>query len=213
MSIEIETDELCSYGCNQPAKYMNKSNNYMCAKSSNSCPENKKKNSENLRKAYANGTRGSQKEVYKSLSLDTKKRMNHNKDKRFADFSYNGKGDHKNALLLERGHKCEECTLTEWLGKPITIELEHIDGDRKNNTKDNLKLLCPNCHSQTSTWRRAKVKGWKKRKYTDKEYITAIEESYNLNQALEKLELRYGSAQTIVKIMGEYKVNFKDKNT
>ena len=212
MSIEIETDELCSYGCNQPAKYINKSGNYMCAKSANSCPSNKKKNSEKLKLAYDNGVRISQKEIYKSLSDDKKNRMNHNKNKRYADFSYNGKGQHKNALLLERGHQCEKCFLTEWLDKPITLELDHIDGDRKNNKQDNLRLLCPNCHSQTPTWRRAKDNGWKQRKYTDDEYILAIKESYNLNQALNKLGLRYGSAQTLVKIMGEYLVNFKSQD-
>lgn len=211
MSIEVETDELCSYGCNQQAKYINKSNKYMCAKSANSCPANRAKNSINLKKAYDDGIRKSGKDNYENLTVEQKNRMNHNKDKRFADFSYNGKGDHKNALLLERGHKCEICNLTEWLGKPITIELEHSDGDRNNNNKDNLKLLCPNCHSQTKTWRRAKTKGFQKRKYSDAEYIEAIKNSFTLNEALKKLDLRYGSAQTIVKIMGEYQVSFKEK--
>lgn len=62
----------------------------------------------------------------------------------------------KRALITERGHVCESCCNHEWLGQPITLELEHIDGDRSNNMHDNLKLLCPNCHSQTPTWRRQK---------------------------------------------------------
>lgn len=64
----------------------------------------------------------------------------------------------KNKLLRERGHKCQvsECGLTEWLGKKITLELEHIDGDNSNDSEDNLLLLCPNCHAQTKTWRRKK---------------------------------------------------------
>lgn len=60
--------------------------------------------------------------------------------------------------LLKEGiftYKCmkENCGLTEWLGEKITLELDHIDGNRKNNNLTNLRLLCPNCHSQTKTWR------------------------------------------------------------
>ena len=40
--------------------------------------------------------------------------------------------------------------------KDLTLELEHIDGDRFNHTPSNVCLLCPNCHSQTATWRRRK---------------------------------------------------------
>jgi hypothetical protein len=63
----------------------------------------------------------------------------------------------KKRLIKERGHKCETCRNTEWLSEPITLELEHCDGNNRNNAKDNLKLLCPNCHSQTKTWRRRKT--------------------------------------------------------
>ena len=57
--------------------------------------------------------------------------------------------------LLKAGLKkneCEECGLVEWRGKPLTIQLEHVDGDRHNHRWDNLKMLCPNCHSQTPTY-------------------------------------------------------------
>ncbi len=59
-------------------------------------------------------------------------------------------------LLQERGHQCESCKLKEWMGSPIPLEVEHVDGDRYNNSGDNLKILCPNCHAQTPTWRRKK---------------------------------------------------------
>jgi hypothetical protein len=62
----------------------------------------------------------------------------------------------KTRLLQEREHRCECCGLKEWLSQPITLELEHINGNRQDNDRDNLKLLCPNCHSQTPTWRRRK---------------------------------------------------------
>ena len=62
----------------------------------------------------------------------------------------------KRRLIAERGYSCESCKLFAWLDKPITLELEHIDGDNRNNDRLNLKLLCPNCHSQTPTWRNRK---------------------------------------------------------
>lgn len=52
-----------------------------------------------------------------------------------------------NALTNLRGHKCECCGLSEWLGKPITLEVHHINGDRLDNSLENLQILCPNCHS------------------------------------------------------------------
>jgi hypothetical protein len=48
---------------------------------------------------------------------------------------------------------CEICNISEWLNKPIPLELHHIDGNRHNHFLGNLKLLCPNCHSQTDTFR------------------------------------------------------------
>lgn len=49
-------------------------------------------------------------------------------------------------------HKCECCGLSEWMGKPIPLELHHLDGNHYNNEIDNLQILCPNCHAQTDTY-------------------------------------------------------------
>ena len=206
---KIETSELCKYGCGSIANYKLKSGGFICSESSNSCETNKKLNSVGGKIAYSSNKRISAVERYKNLPQSKKNNMNHKKDKRYANFEYNGKGQHKLALIDERGHMCECCKNTSWMNKPITIELDHIDGDNKNNKKENLKLLCPNCHSQTTTWRRAKNPGKIVKKHTDEDMIKAIESSENLNQALVKLDLRWGSASTLVKIMNDYKVNFK----
>ena len=49
--------------------------------------------------------------------------------------------------------ECWCCGISEWNDKPIVLEIEHTDGNADNNNPDNLELLCPNCHSQTDTWK------------------------------------------------------------
>lgn len=71
----IDTTELCSYGCGSVAKFINGSKKLMCCKSSNSCPENKRKNSSKNKEAYSTGNRLSATEVYKKLDQSTKDRM------------------------------------------------------------------------------------------------------------------------------------------
>ncbi|WP_237525437.1 HNH endonuclease signature motif containing protein [Streptomyces sp. SID4985] len=57
--------------------------------------------------------------------------------------------------LREAGvpEECAECGVgSEWLGRPMTLEVDHIDGDWRDDRRENLRLLCPNCHATTSTW-------------------------------------------------------------
>lgn len=190
IAMQIETSELCSYGCGQVAKFINGSKKLMCSEHSNSCPENRKKNSERLKLRYQDGTRVLGREKYNTLSDDAKSRMAWSKGKRVKDvlFIRCEVTRHKQVLIEERGHVCECCGNSEWIGKPITLELEHIDGDNRNNIRENLKLLCPNCHSQTDTWRGRNIK-LKPLDITDEQFIDALKTSRSIRQALIKLNL------------------------
>lgn len=58
--------------------------------------------------------------------------------------------------LIKEGikqNKCEICGIVNWNNKDIVCELDHIDGNSSNHSLDNLRILCPNCHSQTDTFR------------------------------------------------------------
>ena len=54
------------------------------------------------------------------------------------------------ANLLE--YKCHKCGITEWQNEPISLQLDHINGINNDHRLENLRLLCPNCHSQTDTY-------------------------------------------------------------
>lgn len=75
----------------------------------------------------------------------------------------------KNKLLKEniKENKCEICGITEWNGLPINCELDHIDGNSRNHNLNNLRILCPNCHSQTETFRARNIR-------TDTKYTSVV---------------------------------------
>jgi transcriptional antiterminator Rof (Rho-off) len=76
--------------------------------------------------------------------------------------------DYRTKLIMESGkakkatavtylkrfveYKCSCCGISEWQGKAISLQIDHIDGNSKNNVKENIRWLCPNCHTQTHNW-------------------------------------------------------------
>jgi Zn finger protein HypA/HybF involved in hydrogenase expression len=83
--------------------------------------------------------------------------------------------------------KCHQCGVVDWVKGPLNLELDHIDGDNKNNTITNLRFLCPNCHSQTETFKGKGNTG--KKKVSDEKLVEALTTENNIRQALIRVGL------------------------
>lgn len=85
-------------------------------------------------------------------------------------------------------YKCNICKITNWNDKDIVLEIDHINGDNTDNRVENLRYLCPNCHSQTETYKGRNVNsGFQK--VSDDELLEAYNSEGNIRKALIKVGL------------------------
>lgn len=76
--------------------------------------------------------------------------------KKYLSNEYSIQSNKLRIRLLHEGifdHICQICNSTKWNDQPIPLELDHINGDNKDNSLSNIRLICPNCHAQTSNYR------------------------------------------------------------
>lgn len=85
-------------------------------------------------------------------------RLNQHKEKKAENYlkkdSYIKLTTLRDKLVREgiKEYKCEDCGISEWNGKQISLQIHHINGDNTDNRIENIMFLCPNCHSQTDTF-------------------------------------------------------------
>lgn len=120
------------------------------------------------------------------------------------------KNEKRIRILKEQEEKCFECgVIEEWNGKPLKFDLDHIDGDKTNDNRINLRLICPNCHSQTSTYKVGNNKQPGKIVYTDEMIIDALKKSSSIYVAIKSIGMNPhgGNYTRIRKIIKKYDLN------
>lgn len=171
-----------------------------CANSRTFSDESKKKRGETYSLWYKSLTE-KEKEEYnsKKTTKEVRQKRKENLERKyentpFAELPYSRK---KSKVLKEQNNQCLTCGLSEWLNNPIKFELDHIDGNTENNIRTNLRVLCPNCHSQTPTFR----KGFKNKSPSEDDIIEAYNSSTSMTEILSKLGLKWGSFVLVVKVL------------
>lgn len=160
---------------------------------SRSCA-NSRIHSNDTRDKIGNSLRG--RETTRSSSRESKdawrEKLRATKLQQYLDTPFEDLGmeNRRRRVFEEQHYRCNRCGIDNWLGEVLSLELEHKDGNNKNNARENLEGLCPNCHSLTKTWRgRNKGNMIMKGKVSDSDIESAYTECKTIRQALIKVGL------------------------
>lgn len=123
--------------------------------------------------------------------IESAKRQSETKLEKILNTNFHGLGKEtkKRRVILEQYGKCFICGISEWMGKPLTLAVDHIDGNNQNDARENLRGLCPNCHSQTTTYcgRNQEYTGRKLPRIGDDVLLAALISSKTIADALRSL--------------------------
>lgn len=121
---------------------------------------------------------------YKNYKEDNRRELILN-----SNFDELGWDKQKEYLKLECNNTCQSCNNNEWMGEKIPLEIDHIDGNNSNNLKNNLKVLCANCHGLTENWR-GRNKTNKRFRVSNEELIKVLlKNEWNFRQSLIEIGL------------------------
>ena len=198
---------LCDYGCGKEARHTLKNGKVCCEVSFRSCDAIRKKNSDGLKRSYECGKKHHVfDDVIRKRSHES--RINNLMENPFELWGYKLRYKH---ISLEQQNKCLICGTSEWMGVPLILHLDHIDGNRANNCRENLRLLCPNCHSQTETYCGKNVNSGRS-KVSDDELESVYKETQSIHQTLLRVGLapKGGNYQRMYRLIERWSRNISD---
>ena len=177
--------KLCDYGCGKEALHQLKNKKWCCEDSYNKCISARNKNSDGIKKAHIDGrVQSFPKNAYLKGHDSFRKNLQEKYD--LLEFDEKPFAEKTRIILYEQNYRCAICNIQDWCGQPLTLHLDHIDGNNDNEKRENLRYICPNCHSQTKTYCGKNIKN---KPVNKKELKKALDNSKNIYQALKKCNL------------------------
>lgn len=95
-------------------------------------------------------------------------------------------------------YKCAICGTTEWNGKTLSLELDHINGINNDNRLENLRFLCPNCHSQTTTYGSRNQQRNESKYEISEELRQLVESTYEKEKSVKRVSAVLGIRRSVV---------------
>jgi len=174
----------CDVPHEKPGTYCSRT----CANSHTRTEESKQKTAASMQKVIRRPRTKKQIEKWRESIIATKAQKKQERALLCDTLPFNELSDReqRNRILQEQNRKCAHCGISqEWNGKELRFELDHIDGNRSNHIRNNLEFLCPNCHSQTPTYRGKNIDK-NKSEVSDELLLRCLKESPNIRQGLMK---------------------------